>query len=115
MVNQQTSCETIEQPPQLGTVPPKCRSVDFQVSPTTIVDLMLRNESETFRTRTFLDSCSGASWCHADLLKHVKYNDLGSTTMQVQVFEGVRKKKYRYVELFYIAEGKVGTLRCFCN
>ena len=113
MVNQQTSCETIEQPPQLGTLPPKCRSVEYHVSPTTIVDLMLKNESETFRTRTLLDSGSGSSWCHADLLKNIKYNDLGSIIMQVQVFEGVKKRKYRYVELFYIAEGKVGTLRCF--
>ena len=33
--------------------------------------------------------------------------------MQVQVFEGSRKKKYRYVEVFYAVHGRKGTLRCF--
>ena len=113
MVNQQTSCGTLEQPSQLGTLPPKCRSVELQVSPITIVDLMMKNESAAFKTRTLLDSGAGTSWCHSDLLKYVKFNDLGSTFMTVQVFEGKKKKRYRYVEIFYYAEGKVGTLRCF--
>ena len=78
----------------------------------TIVELVLKDNS-LYKTRTLLDSGSGTSWCHVDLLKHVKYNDLGSITMQVQVFEGYRKKKYKYVELFYTVHGQIDTLRCF--
>ena len=33
--------------------------------------------------------------------------------MQVQVFEGLRKKRYKYFELFYTVHEKIGTLRCF--
>ena len=113
MVNKQTMCEAIEPPPQIGMVPPKCRAVELHVSPTTIVDLILKNESASFRTRTLLDSGSGISWCHTDILKHVKYNELGSATMEVQVFEGSHKKRYKFVEIFYFAEGKVGTFKCF--
>ena len=113
MVNKQTMCEAIEPPPQIGMVPPKCRAVELHVSPTTIVDLILKNESASFRTRTLLDSGSGISWCHTDILKHVKYNELGSATMEVQVFEGFHKKRYKFVEIFYFAEGKVGTFKCF--
>ena len=113
MINQQTSYDTIEQDSKIGTLPPNCRSVELQISPTTIVDLILKNDKSSYRTRTLLDSGSGTSWCHVDLLQYVKYNDLGSITMQVQVFEGNRKKRYKYVEIFYTVQGKIGTLRCF--
>ena len=113
MINQQTSYDTIEQDSKIGTLPPNCRSVELQVSPTTIVDLILKNGTTPYKTRTLLDTGSGTSWCHIDLLQYVKYNDLGSITMQVQVFEGLRKKRYKYVELFYTVDGKIGTLRCF--
>ena len=79
-----------------------------------LVDLVLSsNQTGTYRVRTLLDSGTGNSWCHVDLLKHVQYNELGSVPMQVQVFEGSRKKKYRYDELFYAVHGRKGTLRCF--
>ena len=112
MINQQTTYESIEQDSKLGTPPPNCRSVELHVSPTTIVDLILKNNSAIFKVRTLLDSGSGTSWCHVDLLQYVKYNDLGSTTMQVQVFEGFRKKRYKYVK-FYTVHGEIGTLKCF--
>ena len=113
MINQQTSYDTIEQDSKIGTLPPNCRSVELHVSPTTLVDLVLKDNVGHFKVRTLLDSGSGTSWCHIDLLRHVKYNDLGSLSMQVQVSEGCRKKRYQYVELFYTVDGKVGTIKCF--
>ena len=47
------------------------------------------------------------------MLKYVQHNELGSKTMEVQVFEGFRKKSYKYVELFYLVNGQEGTLKCF--
>ena len=112
MTNQQSSYAAIEQDSKLGTLPPNCRSVELQVSPTTIVDLVTK-KGTPYKTRTLLDTGSGTSWCHEDLLQYVKYNDLGATTMQVQSFEGCRKRRYKYVEIFYTVQGKMGTLRCF--
>ena len=113
MVNQQSSFDSVVQDSRLGKTPPNCRSVELHVSPTMLVDLVLKDNVGSFKVRTLLDSGSGTSWCHIDLLRHVKYNDLGSLTMQVQVFEGCRKKRYQYVELFYTVDGKVGTIKCF--
>ena len=113
MMNQQSSYDTIEQESKIGKLPPNCRSVELQVSPTTIVDLIVKNDSAPYKTRTLLDTGTGTNWCHVDLLQYVKYNNLGSITMQVQAFEGCRKRRYKYVEIFYTVHGKIGTLRCF--
>ena len=102
MINQQTAYDTIEQDTKLGTLPPNCRFLELQVSPTTIVYLIDKSDKAPYKTRTLLDSGSGASWCHVDLLQYVKYNDLGSITMQVQVFEGLKKKRYEYVYFTYL-------------
>ena len=115
MMSVQTACGKIEQDQYvLSTVPPNCRSVELQVSPIMQVDLVCpEGQNGPYKVRTLLDSGTGTNWCHKDLLKYVIYNDLGSVVMQVQVFEGVRKKRYRYVELFYTINGLQGTLRCF--
>ena len=115
MMSVHTACGSIEQDQYtLGTTPPKCRSVELQVSPIMSVDLVRPSgQNGSYKVRTLLDSGTGTNWCHIDLLKHVQYNDLGSVIMQVQVFEGVKKKRYRYVELFYAIHGLIGTLRCF--
>ena len=115
MVSVHTACGSIEQDQYtLGTIPPKCRSVELQVSPIMPVDLVRPSgQNGSYKVRTLLDSGTGTNWCHSDLLKHVQYNDLGSVIMQVQVFEGFRKKRYKYVEIFYEIHGLMGTLRCF--
>ena len=115
MTSVHTAFGSIEQDQYtLGTIPPKCRSVELQVSPVMSVDLVRPSgQNGSYKVRTLLDSGTGTNWCHIDLLKYVQYNDLGSIIMQVQVFEGVRKKRYRYVELFYSVHGLIGTLRCF--
>ena len=68
---------------------------------------------KTYRVRTLLDSGADTNWVHQDVLQYIKYNDLGTIVMQVQVFEGLRKRRYRYVEIFYTLGQKVGTLHCF--
>ena len=115
MTTGHTALGSIEQDQYiLGTIPPKCRSVELQVSPITQVDLVRpEGQNGSYKVRTLLDSGTGTNWCHSDLLKHVQYNDLGSVVMQVQVFEGFRKKRYQYVNLFYTINGLMGTLRCF--
>ena len=115
MVSVHTACGSIEQDQYTpGTIPPKCRSVELQVSPIMPVDLVCPSgQNGSYKVRTLLDSGTGTNWCHIDLLKYVQYNELGSVIMQVQVFEGFRKKRYRYVELFYVIHGLMGTLRCF--
>ena len=115
MVSVHTVCGSIERDQYtLDTTPPKCRSVELHVSQITQVDLVRpEGQNGSYKVRTLLDSGTGTNWCHSDLLKHVQYNDLGSVVMQVQVFEGFRKKRYQYVELFYTINGLMGTLRCF--
>ena len=115
MVSVHTACGSIQRDQYtLGDVPPKCRTVELQVSPVMPVDLVRPSgQNGPYKVRTLLDSGTGTNWCHSDLLKYVQYNDLGSVVMQVQVFEGVRKKRYKYVELFYAIHGLMGTLRCF--
>ena len=114
MVSVQNAC-TIQNYASLGPLPPKCRSVELHVSPIMPVDLVRKDKGNlsAYRVRTLIDSGAGTNWCHVDLLKHVHYKNLGSTTMQVQVFEGCVKKTYKYVELSYTVQGKFGTFRCF--
>merc|ERR1711913_146443 len=99
---------------KLSPVPPICRSAELQINPILIVDLVRKGESNnSFKTRTLLDTGSGTSWCHEDLLNHVEYKNIGSTIMTVHIFEGTIKKKYRYVELYYTVNDKIGPLKCF--
>ena len=114
MVSGQNTC-SIQNYATLGTLPPKCRSVELHVSPIMPIDLVRKDKGNpsAYRVRTLMDSGAGTNWCHVDLLKHVQYNNLGTTTMQVQVFEGCVKKSYKYVEIFYTVQGKIGTLKCF--
>ena len=116
MINTQTSYSTIEQkdPQKLGTAPLHCFEVELQVSPIVQVHLQRKKQnSSPYIVRTILDSGSGTNWCHQDLLDHVQYRDLGAINMKVEVFEGSREKRYRYVELQYTVSGLTGTLRCF--
>jgi len=115
MINIQTSYSAIEQPEEskLGTPPLYRYEVQLQVSPVTQVHLQREKDSLSYIVRTMLDSASGKNWCHQYLLKHVKYRDLDAVNMKVEVFEGSKKKKYRYVELQYIVSGLTGRLKCF--
>ena len=114
-MNIQTSYSTIEQPEQskLGTIPPYSCEVQLQVSPIIQVHLQREKDTAPYIVRTMLDSGSGTNWCHQDLLKHVKYKDLGAVNMKAEVFEGSKKNKYRYVELQYIVSGLTDRLKCF--
>ena len=95
-------------------MPPDGIAVELQVSPILVVDLIRKGKgNDFFKTRTLLDTGSGNNWCHKDLLNHVKYNDLGSIAMNIQVFEGSRKRRYQYVEIFYSVNNQTGSLRCF--
>ena len=95
-------------------MPPDGIAVELQVSPILVVDLIRKGKSNNiFKTRTLLDTGSGNNWCHKDLLNHVEYNDLGSIAMNIQVFEGSRKRRYQYVEIFYSVNNQTGSLRCF--
>ena len=113
MTNVQTSPELIDQN-KLKTVPPNGRAIELQVNPTLIVELIGKGQSnKTFKTRTLLDTGSGNNWCHKDLLNYVEYNNLGSILMSIQVFEGDRRRRYQYVEIFYTVNNQRGSLRCF--
>ena len=91
---------------KLGTAPPNCRSVELQVSPVMTVDLVCPSgQNGPYKVRTMLDSGTGTNWCHSDLLKHVQYNDLGSIIMQIQVFEGVKKKGIDMWKFFILYMG----------
>ena len=113
MINIQTSYSTIEQPEKskLGTAPSSCE-IQLQVNP--IIQVHLKREKDTapYIVRTLLDSGSGTNWCHQDLLKHVKYRDLGSVDMTVERFEGSIRKRYRYVTLEYMVGELTGGLHC---
>ena len=107
-------CNKFEQPTTLGPLPPVCRLIEIQISPIMHVNLVRKSKrDDTYKVRTLLDTGSGSNWCHSDMLKYVQHNELGSKTMEVQVFEGFRKKSYKYVELFYLVNGQEGTLKCF--
>ena len=111
MTKIQTSPELIEQD-KLKTVPSNGRAVELQVNPTLIVELKKKGDNyNTFKTRTLLDTGSGNNWCHKDLLNYVEYNNLGSLLMSIQVFEGDRKRRYQYVEIFYTVNNQRGSLR----
>ena len=58
MVSVHTACGKIEQDQYtLGTVPPKCRSVELQVSPVMSVDLVRPSgQNGPYKVRTLLDS-----------------------------------------------------------
>ena len=113
MTNAITSPELIEQD-KLKTVPSNGRAMELQVNPTLIVELIGKGQSsKTIKTRTLLDTGSGNNWCHKDLLNCVEYNNLGSILMSIQVFEGDRKRRYQYVEIFYTVNNQRGSLKCF--
>ena len=107
------SPEFLEQD-RLRAVPKDAKKVELQVSPTLIINLIRKGKSNnTFKTRTLLDTGSGHNWCHKDLLNCVEYNSLGSILMSVQVFEGNRRRRFQYVEIFYTVNNQRGSLRCF--
>ena len=114
MMNTQTSYSTIKQPenPKLGTAPRSCE-IRLQVNPIIHVHLQREKDTAPYIVRTLLDSGSETNWCHQDLLKHVKYRDLGSVNMKVETFEGSIKRRYRYVELRYTVGELTGRLNCF--
>ena len=83
MTSVHTAFGSIEQDQYtLGTIPPKCRSVELQVSPVMLVNLVRPSgQNGSYKVRTLLDSGTGTNWCHIDLLKYVQYNNLGSIIM----------------------------------
>merc|ERR1712002_684643 len=111
--NMQTSCQTVDSGERHDLVS-EHRDIEIQINPITTVDLIAKGgNSIPFKARALLDSASGINWCHKDLLEFVRYDDLGATTMKVQIFEGSVKKKYRYVQIFYTFDGKEGSLKFF--
>ena len=49
MVNQQSTFDSIVQDSRLGKTPPNCRSVELHVSPTTLADLVLKDNVGHFK------------------------------------------------------------------
>ena len=109
----QTACLTVDSETRKETAS-EYINLEIQINPVTTVDLITKQgKSLPFKARALLDSASGINWCHKDLLEFVKYDDLGATTMRVQIFEGSVKKKYKYVQIFYTIDGREGSLKCF--
>ena len=112
-VNMQTGCRAVDSKDK-ERKDLEHTNLEIQINPITTVDLITKQgKSIPFKARALLDSASGINWCHKDLLQFVKYDDLGATTMRVQIFEGSVKKKYKYVQIFYTIDGREGSLKCF--
>ena len=82
----QTACVTVDSGAMKETAS-EYRNLEIQINPVITVDLITKEgKSLPFKARALLDSASGINWCHKDLLEFVKYDDLGATTMKVQIF-----------------------------
>ena len=102
----QTACLTVDSEAKKETAS-EYINMEIQINPVTTVDLITKQgKSLPFKARALLDSASGINWCHKDLLEFVKYDDLGATTMRVQIFEGSVRKKYNYVQIVYTIDGR---------
>ena len=84
--NMQTACLTLDSEARKETAS-EYTNLKIQINPVTTVDLITKQgKSLSFKARALLDSASGINWGHKDLLKFVKYDDLGATMMRVQIF-----------------------------
>ena len=82
----QTACLTVDSEAMKETAS-EYRNLEIQINPVTTVDLITKErKSLPFKARALLDSASGINWCHKDFIEFVKYDDLGATTMKVQIF-----------------------------
>ena len=82
----QTACLTVDSGKR-QELAPEYRNLEIQINPVTTVDLITKEgKLIPFKARALSDSASGINWCHKDLLEFVKYDDLGATTMKVQIF-----------------------------
>ena len=82
----QTACRTVDSGERHELVS-EHRNIEIQINPITTVDLITKGgKLIPFKASALLDSASGINWCHKDLLEFVKFDDLGATTMKVQIF-----------------------------
>ena len=73
----------------------------MSVSPTLVVPLLTRNNRQ-FRVRTLLDPGSGTNWIVGSLLKQVYNTTKGHETLEVATFNGIVKKSFPLVEVYYM-------------
>ena len=84
-------------------------SVEMSFSPTLVIPL-LKNERDVYRTRTLLDTGSGANWISRQILEHVKYKEIGYEKLSVITVNGTRTGRFQLVEVYMKGDQ---TIPCF--
>ena len=87
----------------------------LSITPTIIVPLIASSGLSPFRVRTLLDSGSNTNWILSSILSQISHQVIGSETMEVSTFQGITKKTYQVIEVYYRHHSKEGSITCYVH
>ena len=85
------------------------------LSPTIVIPLTSSSGISPFCVRTLLDSGSTSNWILSSILSEVNHNIIGSEMLEVSTFQGITKKKYEVVEVYYTHHSREGSIKCYVH